>query len=86
MPKLRESPAQRTDRAFLAALKSGQVLRGDTNPDTLRLMSVKSSAFYRKLKKPENFSVGDARVLAQRYFNDRQLCEAFGVEYHGRTT
>ncbi len=85
MPKLKETPTERMNKAFLAALRSGQIMRGDKNADTLRLVSVRQSAFFRKLKEPETFSVFDARILAQRYFNDRQLCEAFGVEYHGST-
>ena len=85
MPKLKESPTQRMNRAFLASLRAGQVMMGDTNADTLQLVSVKYSTFFRKLKAPETFTVFDARILAQRYFNDRQLCEAFGVEYHGST-
>lgn len=85
MPKLKESPTQRMNRVFLAAVRAGQIMKGDTNADTLRLVSVKHSSFFRKLKAPETFSVFDARILAQRYFNDRQLCEAFGVEYHGST-
>lgn len=85
MPKLKESPTQRMNRAFLAAVRAGQIMRGDTNADTLQLVSVKYSSFFRKMKAPETFSVFDARVLAQRYFNDRQLCDAFGVEYHGST-
>lgn len=85
MPKLKESPTQRMNRVFLAAVRAGQIMKGDTNADTLRLVSVKHASFFRKLKAPETFSVFDARILAQRYFNDRQLCEAFGVEYHGST-
>ncbi len=83
MPKLRESPTRRMDRAFLAALRYGQAMRGETNPDTVKIVTVSTSAFYKKLKDPGTFSVMDARILAQRYFTDRQLCEAFGVEYHG---
>lgn len=85
MPKLKETPTQQMNRAFLAAIRAGQIMRGDTNADTLQLVSVKYSAFFRKLKAPETFSVFDARVLAQRYMSDRQLCAAFGVEYHGST-
>ena len=85
MPKLKESPTQKMNRAFLAAVRAGQIMRGDTNADTLQLVSVAYSTFFRKLKAPETFSVFDARILAQRYFDDRQLCEAFGVEYLGST-
>ena len=73
MPKLRESPTQRMDKAFIAALRYGQAMIGDTNPDTVKVVTVSTSAFYKKLKNPGAFSVTDARILAQRYFNDRQL-------------
>lgn len=85
MPKLKETPTQQMNKAFLAAIRAGQITKGDTNADTLRLVSVAYSTFFRKLKAPETFSVFDARILAQRYMNDRQLCESFGVEYHGST-
>ena len=86
MPKLRESPTERMDRAFLAAIAAGQVLRREKNQDTLRLIGITRSTFYRKLKSPGLFSVEDARRIIQHYhFSDRQLCESFGVEYNGRT-
>ena len=85
MPKLKETRIQQMDRAFLAAIRAGQIMRGDSNEDTIRLVSVSYCTFFRKLKEPGTFSMFDARILAQRYMNDRQLCEAFGVEYHGAT-
>ncbi len=85
MPKRCSSPIDQMNRAFLRGLAVGQALRGEKNMDTVRYVTVAASAFYRKLKDPGSFSVRDARILARRYFNDRQLCEAFGVEYHGAT-
>lgn len=85
MPKLKETPTQRMNKAFLAAVRAGQIVKGDKNADTIKLVSVKYATFFRKMKAPETFSVFNARILAQRYMNDRQLCEAFGVEYHGAT-
>ena len=38
MPKLKESPKQKMDRAFLAAITCGQARRGESNQDTIRLM------------------------------------------------
>lgn len=85
MPKVTLTAAQRQDRAFLAALRGGQALRGERDTDTMQYIRIPSSTYYRKVKKPDKFSVDDVRRLAQRYFNDRQLCEAFGIEYHGAT-
>jgi len=33
----------------------------------------------------DGFTREELRILIPRYFNDRQLCDAFGVEYHGGT-
>ncbi len=86
MPKLKESPAQHMNRRFMAALRYGQELRGERDADTAKIVMPQGPrTFYRRVKEPEKFSVENVRVIAQRYFNDRQLCEAFGVEYHGRT-
>lgn len=73
------------DRAFLAALRYGQTLRGEKDPDTARLLPRSSVTYYRHIKDPDMFTRGELRVLIPRYFNDRQLCDAFGVEYHGTT-
>ena len=85
MPKVTLTAAQRQDRAFLAALRGGQALRGERDRDTMQCVLMPSSTYYRKVKDPGTFSVSDVRRLAQRYFNDRQLCEVFGIEYHGAT-
>lgn len=37
MPKLRDSPKTRMDRAFMAALRYGQAIRGETDKDTMKL-------------------------------------------------
>ena len=86
MPKLKESPTQLMNRKFMAALRYGQVLRGEKDIDTAKIVMPQGPrTYYRRVKTPEAFTVENVRVIAQRYFNDRQLCEAFGVEYHGRT-
>lgn len=85
MPKLRESPKQRMDRAFLAALRYGQTLRGERDLDTVKLMPRCCSTYYAHLRDLDKFTRAELLVLIPRYFNDRQLCEAFGVEYHGTT-
>ena len=85
MPRVTLTDAQRQDRAFLAALRYGQELRGEKDVDTAKVMPSSQKTYYNHIKQPASFSVRDARILAQRYFNDRQLCDAFGVEYHGGT-
>lgn len=86
MPKVTISPTQRMNRAFLAALRYGQELRAEKDCDTAKLVRPgRERTYYRRVKAPENFTVAEARIMAQRYFNDRQLCAAFGVEYHGST-
>ena len=81
MPKLKESPKQKMDRAFLSALAVGQARRGESNQDTIRFLPVSTSAFYNHLRCPDMFTREELLILLPRYFTDRQLCEAFGVEY-----
>lgn len=85
MPKLRESPKERMDRAFMAALRYGQALRGEKDPDTVQIMPKSRATYYAHLRNPDKFTREELRILIPRYFTDRQLCEAFGVEYHGAT-
>lgn len=85
MPKLRESPKTRMDRAFMAALRYGQEMRGERDPDTERLMPKSRTTYYAHLRDLDMFTREELLVLIPRYFNDRQLCAAFGVEYHGGT-
>ena len=83
MPKLRESPKARMDRAFITALRVGQAKRGEKDRDTARLMPKCLSTYYAHLRDPDMFTREELRVLIPRYFTDRQLCEAFGVECGG---
>ena len=85
MPKLRESPKTRMDRAFMATLRYGQAMRGETDKDTMKLLPVSKATYYNRLRNLDGFTREELRILIPRYFNDRQLCAAFGVEYHGST-
>lgn len=85
MPKLRASPKERMDRAFMAALRYGQELKGEKDIDTAKLLPKSLSTYYAHLRDLDMFTREELRVLIPRYFNDRQLCAAFGVEYRGST-
>ena len=85
MPKLRESPKVRMDRAFMAALRYGQELRGEKDIDTAKVMPKSLATYYAHLRDLDKFTREELRVLIPRYFTDRQLCEAFGEEYNGST-
>ena len=86
MPKVALTAEQKQDKAFLAALRGGQAIRGERDNDTVNFVRVSRSTYYKRVKHPSQFTMEDVRRLAKRYYiNDRQLCEAFGVEYHGVT-
>lgn len=85
MPKLKASAKVRMDRAFMAALRYGQELRGEKDIDTAKLMPKSDVTYYRHIRNLDMFTREELRILIPRYFTDRQLCEAFGVEYHGAT-
>lgn len=85
MPKLKESPKMRMDKTFMTALRVGQAQRGEKDLDTAKLMPKSRSTYYKRLRDPDTFTREELCILIPRYFNDRQLCAAFGVEYHGTT-
>lgn len=86
MPRVTLTATQKQDRAFLAALRYGQAMRGERDLDTAQIIpSGKQRTYYNRIKDPGRFTLADLRVLAKRYFTDRQLCEAVGIEYHGGT-
>lgn len=86
MPKVTLTAAQRQDRAFLAALRGGQALRGERDVETSQIVPSCQRTYYNRIKRPGKFTLDDIRVLAKRYdFSDRQLCEFIGIEYNGAT-
>lgn len=88
MPKLKPlTAAERQDRELLAALRAGQARKGERDSDTARVFPDKGELTYRRrIKKPQTFTLQELRFLAARYeFTDFQLCQIFGIEYHGST-
>ena len=43
------------------------------------------ATYYKRLRDLGSFTREELCIIIPRYFSDRQLCEAFGVEYHGAT-
>ena len=86
MPKLRDTPKTRMDRAFMAALRYGQAMRGETDKDTMRLMPKSTATYYKRLHNLDGFTREEPRINASdKAARFIQLCDAFGVEYHGGT-
>ena len=56
MPKLRDTPKTRMDRAFMAALRYGQAMRGETDKDTMRLMPKSTATYYKRLHNLDGFT------------------------------
>lgn len=87
MPRTKAiSEQDRMNREFLAALRAGQARLGDRDIDTARLLPGSRSTFCSRKQAPENFGLGDIRILAKRYnFTDYQVCQFIGVKYNGGT-
>ena len=88
MPKLKETPKDRRIRmtkAFMTALRVGQAKRGEKDQDTAKFMPTSLSTYYAHLRDIARFTLKELWILIPLYFNDRQLCAMFGVEYHGTT-
>ncbi len=63
MPKLRDTPKTRMDRAFMAALRYGQAMRGETDKDTMRLMPKSTATYYKRLHNLDGFTREELRIL-----------------------
>lgn len=88
MPRVKPLTEQeRLNRELLAALRAGQARLGEKDAQTAQIMPACGwRCYYNRVKAPERFTVQDLRVLARRYqFTDYQLCQIFGVAYHGST-
>lgn len=85
MPKLKESPVQRMERVFRAAVRYGLERRGENVEDLAKVAPGCRSTVYRRVRLPRTCTLDEMLFYAPRFFNDQQLCEMFGVEYHGTT-
>ena len=83
MPR-KETQAQRMGRVFRAVVRYGLELRGETVYDLVKRMPKAQSTVYKRLREPTTCTNAEMLQYAQ-FFNDRQLCEMYGVEYHGIT-
>jgi len=84
MPKLKETQAEKLGRIFRSVIAYNLAIRCEDLDDlVVRLPCVKST-FYKHLRDPMFVTVREMLCLAP-FFTDRQLCEMFGVEYHGAT-
>ena len=88
MPRSKALSAQeRQNQEFLAALAAGQARRGECDLDTAKLLPNCTSTYYQRKREPGRFTVHDLRIIVKQYqFTDYQLCQIFGVPYHGSTT
>ena len=85
MPKLKETQTQRMERIFRAAIRYGLERRAEKVEDLAKVAPKSRSTIYGRIKKPGQCTLQEMLFYAPRFFNDRELCEMFGVEYHGRT-
>lgn len=85
MPKLKELPAQRMGRVFRACVHYGLERRGQGMPDLVRMAPGSKSTVYNRMHDPRGCTFHEMLLFYNQFFNDRQLCEMFGVEYHGTT-
>lgn len=85
MPKLRESPAQQMERVFRAAIRYGLARKGQDMNDLVQMAPKCRSTVYKRMRDPGHCTFDEMLLFYKQFFNDRQLCEMFGVEYHGST-
>lgn len=85
MPKLKETQSQRMERIFRAAIRYGLERRADKVEDLAKVAPKSRSTVYKRLHKPGLCTLQEMLFYAPKFFNDRELCEMLGVEYHGST-
>ena len=85
MPKLKETPVQRMERVFRAAVFYGLERRAETIDDLAKRAPKARSTTYRRVRIPRTCTFEEGRFYIPKFLNDRQLCEMWGVEYHGIT-
>lgn len=86
MPKLRESPAQRMERVFRAAIQYGLARKGQDMSDLVQMAPKCRATVYKRMRDPSHCTFDEMLLFYKQFFNDRQLCELFDVEYHGTTS
>lgn len=86
MPKLRESPAQQMERVFRAAIQYGLARKGQDMSDLVQMAPKCRSTVYKRMRDPGHCTFDEMLLFYKQFFNDRQLCEMFDVEYHGTTS
>lgn len=84
MPRLKESQAQKMRRIFRSVIRYGLEMRGEKVKDLAAAAPIKLNTIYKRLRDPTTCTNTEMLHFA-KFFNDRQLCEFYGVEYHGAT-
>lgn len=85
MPKMKESPCQRMDRVFRATVQYGLAINGQDMNDLVRMAPKSKSTIYKRMRTVRDCTFEEGLFYIQKFFNARQLCEMFGLEYHGST-
>ena len=84
MPKLKETQAQKMGRIFRAVVRYGLEMRCEKVDDLIKVMPYGRATIYKRLKDPTTCTNAEMIQFA-KFFNDRQLCEFYGVRYCGTT-
>lgn len=85
MPKLKETPVQRMERVFRAAVFYGLERRAETIDDLAKRAPNARSTTYRRVRIPRTCTFEEGLFYIPKFLNDRQLCEMWGCgipRYH----
>ncbi len=88
MPKtkvFKESAEERFTRVFRACSRYYLERRGEHIEDLAKIAPGCRKTVYNRMNKPLRCTSEEMLFYAPKFFSDRQLCEAFGVQYHGST-
>lgn len=83
--KIKESSEERMTRVFRAAVRYKLERRGEKIDDLAKIAPGCRKTVYNRMHNPLSCTNGEMLFYAPEFFNDRQLCEMYGVEYHGST-
>lgn len=87
MPKLRLTEEQRRERALMLVIARARLDNGlKDEEEAADFLGVPHTSWYRQIKDPYHYwgLAKAAEKLRRLEVTDRELCEIFGVPYHGQ--
>lgn len=84
MPRVKETQYEKMGRIFRAVIRYALELRCEKVEDLTKVMPCSLATIYNRLRDPTTCT-NKEMIYYAKFFSDRQLCEFYGIPYHGTT-